>query len=350
LTIPFRLRLSLVSLIAAFAFCLAGHAHGAPRPPACSVKAASPLVVNVRDKGAKGDGKNNDTAAIQKAIDAVGGTGGTVYVPDGVYMVVGVGKAQLQLRSNMTFKLSDHATLRVIPNGETHYAALRINRQSDIAIVGGTLQGERTKHKGKKGQWGMGVFVGPDAKRVTIAGVTAREMWGDGFYVRDSDDIAFCSVVAVHNRRQGLSIVGGNRLLVTNSVFRDTHGTRPSAGIDIEPNNSDQAVTDVRIEYSKFIDNAGGGIMIAGKKGRVANVQIRHNVFEGGRPILIENAPRVHSTEICKNRYISKEEQASEGFNSFTQPVEAVALQADCSAGRDMRFEVNRNTKKKKKK
>ena len=29
----------------------------------------------------------NDTAQIQKAIDEVAGTGGTVYVPDGVYMV-----------------------------------------------------------------------------------------------------------------------------------------------------------------------------------------------------------------------------------------------------------------------
>jgi hypothetical protein len=343
------MRLALISLIAAGALSFAATLE-AQAFDGCSVRPTSPLVVNVKDRGAKGDGKTDDTAAIQKAIDAVADTGGTVYVPDGVYMVVGVGARQLQLRSNMTFKLSRHAILRVIPNGKTHYAVLRINRGSDIAIVGGTLQGDRAKHKGKKGEWGMGVFVGPDAKRVTIAGVTARDMWGDGFYVRDSADIAFCSVVAIHNRRQGLSIVGASRLLVTNSVFRDTRGTRPSAGIDIEPNGPDQEVADVRIEYSKFIDNAGDGIMVAGKKGRVANIQIRHNVFEGNRPILIENAPRVHSTEICKNRYISKQVHTSEGFNTFAQPVEAVALQADCSAGRDMRFEVNRNTKKKKKK
>ena len=350
LTIPFRLRLSLVSLIAAFAFCLAGHAHGAPRPPACSVKAASPLVVNVRDQGARGDGKTDDTAAIQKAIDAVAGTGGTVYVPDGVYMVTGVGSERLTLRSKMTIKLADRAILKVIPNDAKKYSVLKISEASDVAVVGGTLQGDRFEHKTKKGQWGMGIFIGRDAERVTVVGVTSRDMWGDGFYVTHSNNVALCSVVAIRNRRQGLSIISARNLLVTNSIFRDTHGTRPSAGIDIEPNGPDQEVADVRIEYSKFIDNAGDGIMIAGKKGRVANVQIRHNVFEGGRPILIENAPRVHSTEICKNRYISKQEHTSEGFNSFAQPVEAVALQADCSAGRDMRFEVNRNTKKKKKK
>jgi len=306
-------------------------------------------VVNVKDKGAKGDGKTNDTPAIQSAIDAIGGTGGTVYVPDGVYMVVGVGAQQLKLRSNMTFKLSRHAILKVIPNGEEHYSVLRIDRGSDLAIVGGTLQGDRAKHKGKKGEWGMGVFVGPESKRVTIAGVTARDMWGDGFYVTNSTDVAFCSVVAIHNRRQGLSIVGANRLLVTNSVFRDTRGTRPSAGIDIEPDKFQQRIANVRIEESKFINNVGGGIVIAGKKADVANVRITHNVFEGNRPIKIENAPGVHSTQICKNRYITKKKPVSEGFNTFAEPVDIVAMQFDCNEGSDMRFELNRNTKKKKK-
>ena len=341
---------ALLTLIAATcALCAATSAQSAPSDDACAVTPASPLVVNVRDKGAKGDGKTNDTPAIQRAIDAVGGTGGTVFVPDGTYMVVGVGAEQLQLRSNMTLKLSDHAILKVIPNGEERYSVLRINQVSDVAIVGGTLQGDRSKHKGKKGEWGMGIFIGPKVERVKVKGVTARDMWGDGFYVTDATDVAFCSVAAIHNRRQGLSIIKADRLLVIDSIFRDTRGTRPSAGIDIEPNKPDELVTNVRILHSKFIDNAGDGIMIAGKKGHVANVQIRYNVFEGGRPILIENAPRVRSTEICKNRYISKQTQSTSGFNSFAEPAEVVALQADCSAGRDLRFEVKRFTKKKKK-
>jgi polygalacturonase len=335
----------LFPLIAAI---LAGPAHSAPLN-SCSVKPSSPLVVNVRDEGAKGDGKTDDTAAIQRAIDAVGGAGGTVYVPDGIYMVVGVDAEQLQLRSNMTLKLSGHAILKVIPNGAEHYSVLRINQVSDVAIVGGILQGDRAKHKGKKGEWGMGISIGPNAQRVTVVGVTAKDMWGDGFYVIRATDVAFCSVVADHNRRQGLSIIDTDRLLVTNSVFRDTHGTRPSAGIDIEPDKPDQRVSNVIIEKSKFVDNAGGGIMIAGKKGEVANVRITQNVFEGTRPILVENAPRVHSTQICKNRYIAKELPTSEGFNTFSEPVNVVALQANCSEGRDMRFETNRFTKKKKK-
>jgi len=92
----------------------------------------------------------------------------------------------------------------------------------------------------------------------------------------------------------------------------------------------------------KFIDNAGGGILIAGGQGDVANVRITQNLFEGPRPIRIKYAPRVHPAQICKNRYIAKEVPASEGFNAFADPADIVVVQDDCGKGRDMRFEMNR--------
>ena len=341
------MRLPLAAMIAAGALCFAASAQAGFE--GCTIAPASPLVVNVKDKGAKGDGRADDTAKIQKAIDEVAGTGGTVYVPDGVYMVHATGRRRLLLGSRMTLKLADRAVLKVIPNGAKAYSTLKIANVSDVTVVGGTLQGDRAAHKSKAGEWGMGITIGPEARRVTIAGVTAKDMWGDGFYVGGAIDVAFCSVVADHNRRQGLSIVKAKRLLVTNSVFKNTRGTRPSAGIDLEPDGPTETIAAVRIEHSKFINNAGGGIMIAGKKGEVANVEISHNVFEEGRPILVENAPRVRSTAICNNRHIAQQEQPTEGFNSFAEQVEVVSLQADCREGRDLRFEVNRNKKKKKK-
>lgn len=326
---------------------LAGPAHSA-RVDACNVTPTSPLVVNVKDTGAKGDGRTEDTKAIQKAIDKVAGTGGTVYVPPGTYMVRGHGKEPLKLRSKMTLKLADRATLKVLPNGQPRYYTLRIHDASDVVVVGGTLLGDRKEHKAKKGEWGMGIHIARGAKRVTVANLTAMNMWGDGFYVKDATDVAFCNVTAVNNRRQGLSIISGNRILVTNSEFRDTRGTRPSAGIDLEPNKPEDRIANVRIERSKFIDNEGGGIMIAGKKGEVVNVEIVHNLFEGAeRPILVENAPRVRSTSICENRYVRKEAVDNAGFNAFADKVEVVSLQMDCRDGRDMRFEKSRQTKRK---
>ena len=304
---------SLVLALATF-FVGASNSHAAD---GCNAAPTSSLVVNVRDRGAKGDGKTNVTPQIQKAIDEVAGTGGTVYVPDGVYMVTADGAASLQLKSKMTLKLANGAILKAIPNGANHYSVLRIAEASDVIVTGGTLMGDRAEHQSKGGEWGMGIRIGPNVARVTIAGVTAKEMWGDGFYVEGATDVAFCSVIATHNRRQGLSIIEADRLLVTKSVFQQTRGTRPSAGIDIEPDKRDQKAINIRIEHSKFINNAGGGVMIAGKRGHVADVEIVRNVFEEDRPILIENAPHVRSTAICDNRLIGRQEPSQEGLNSF---------------------------------
>ncbi|WP_083239286.1 right-handed parallel beta-helix repeat-containing protein [Methyloceanibacter superfactus] len=337
---------SLISALALFVAVPSSHAF-----EGCNAKPTSAQVVNVKHMGAKGDGKENDTGTIQKAINEIAGTGGTVYVPNGVYMVRATGKGRLRLRSKMTLKLADGAVLKVIPNRARSYSVLKIGKATDVNVIGGTLLGDRGEHDGKAGEWGMGIRIGPEVKRVSIVGVTAEEMWGDGFYVEGATDVAFCSVVATHNRRQGLSIVEANRLLVTDSVFEQTRGTRPSAGIDIEPDRPEQKVVNVRIEHSRFINNAGGGVMIAGKRGYTADVEIVRNVFEEGRPILIENAPHVRSTEICDNRHIGQVAPPQEGLNAFAETVEVVSLQADCRSGRDMRFEMNRgNTKKKKKK
>jgi len=71
--------------------------------------------------------------------------------------------------------------------------------------------------------------------------------------------VRFCAVTADANRRQGLSIIQADGVLVLNSIFKNTRGTRPGAGIDFEPDRESQEITNVRIVGSKFIDNAGAG-------------------------------------------------------------------------------------------
>lgn len=50
------------------------------------MNASDPGNLNVRAFGAAGDGKTNDTAAIQRALDAAGKVEGTVHLPPGVYL------------------------------------------------------------------------------------------------------------------------------------------------------------------------------------------------------------------------------------------------------------------------
>lgn len=334
------LRLSAVALgalvFASPAFAAADTAATCTPPP------ASTLVVNVKDRGAKGDGQTDDTAAIQAAIDAVKSSKGTVLVPKGVYMIDAVDK-RLKLKDDMTLKLAEGAVLKVIPNNAEKYSLLTINDVSNVWVIGGTLEGEREQHMGKAGQWGYGIRIGKGAKRITVSNVISRKMWGDGFYVQDAEDVRFCGVTADANRRQGLSVVQVDGLLVLNSVFKNTHGTRPSAGIDFEPDRVEQKITNVRIIGSKFLDNAGAGILVAGKKARVTKIEMTRNTFRNN-PVVVEYAPSL-AAAICGNRQTSTATEHTAGFNAYAEPIEVVALQNDCGGGG---FVVDRQKKRKK--
>lgn len=271
-------------------------------PPGCANAPTSSGVVNVKDKGATGDGRTDDTAAIQTAIDEIAGTGGTVFVPDGTYMVNADAGNWLTLKSDMTLKLSRGATLKAIPTRRSYYAILFIAGVSNVAVVGGTLEGEREGHLGRSGEWGMGIRIDRGAHHITVSEVTAKKMWGDGFYVEGARDVRFCSVTAEDNRRQGLSIIEADGVLVTSSVFKNTRGTPPASGIDLEPDRAAQRITNVRIENSGFVDNAGAGLLIYGE-GHIANIEIINNAFAGNaRAIKIKHASALASSAICHNR------------------------------------------------
>ncbi len=331
----------------AVALLLAEAPARAAAPDRCAPPPPSKLVVNVKDKGAKGDGKTDDTKAIQAAIDAAAETKhSTVLVPAGTYMVdVDYPKA-LRLKSDMTLKLDSGATIKAIPTNKPHYVMLWIKEASNVWVVGGTFYGERDKHKGKGGQYGYGIRVGgrgegPVTKHVTVIGVTAKKMWADGFHVFNAEDVRFCSVTADANRRQGMSIIKADGVLIANSVFKNTRGTKPSAGIDLEPSAPGQKIRNVRIIDSKFINNAGAGIIASAHTEQVSNIEMRGNVFEGNTPIRLINA-QGNAAAVCGNRQLTKGVDLSGGLNAYADPVKSVSIQEACG---DMSF-IKSNTRK----
>lgn len=305
------------------------HAFAAP---GCAKPPASSLVVDVRRTGAKGDGRTDDTAALQAAFDKVGGTGGTVLVPDGTYMVDAVSnERRLKIRKDTTLKLSPGAVIKAIPNGALNYSLLTISNVANVTVSGGTLEGDRAQHTDKAGEWGMGLMIGEGAKNVTVSGVTSKEMWGDGFYVATAQNVTFCSVVSDHNRRQGLSVIEVDQLEVVSSVFSNTQGTRPGAGIDFEPDNVQQRISNVRVHNSKFLNNKGPGILVAGKKGvsLISKLEITENLFVGAVPLKIEYSPEVLQSQICRNRQMVRQ-AVDAGLSTYQEPKEVLVIQQEC--------------------
>ena len=109
-------------------------------------------VLDVRAMGAKGDGKTDDTAALQKALDDCGGTGGTVKLTPGNYL-----SRPLTIKTKTTLLIEAGATLTASTN------------QNDFLKT----PGDWTKAKGG------GDFVpflsGKDLENVTIAGAGTIE-------------------------------------------------------------------------------------------------------------------------------------------------------------------------------
>lgn len=79
-------------------------------------------VFDVRDFGATGDARTPDTAAIQAAIDAANREGGgLVVVPEGAYAT-----GPIELRSNVTLRITRSAVLKAIPPDQHAYPLLAL--------------------------------------------------------------------------------------------------------------------------------------------------------------------------------------------------------------------------------
>jgi hypothetical protein len=178
--------------------------------PAISAAAST---VDVRERGARGDGRTLDTRAIQAAIDAAAPAGAVVDVPPGDYVC-----GTLRLRDRTTIRLAAGATLIASPDdadfdrpaasrretfadeetSDHRFALLQGQGISRVRIVGpGRIDGNRTSRSGPKpialrecaeveirdlsianaGNYAIGLL---GCAGVGIQGVTIRNGYSDG--------------------------------------------------------------------------------------------------------------------------------------------------------------------------
>jgi parallel beta-helix repeat protein len=99
-----------------------------------------------------------------------------------------------------------------------------------------------------------------------------------------SRSISIVNCTADHNRRQGLSIIRVDGMVVRNSTFKNSQGAAPETGIDIEPNDN-ETVNNVTIAGCTLSNNAGGGfqcgVRISSKGAVISNVVIDGSTLNG---------------------------------------------------------------------
>ena len=268
------------------------------------------FVANVRDAayGAVADGVSDDTAAIQRAIDAVSAAGGGIVdIPAGNYMIntlhqkgYSYERAGLVLKSNIIVRMANGAVLRAIPNGERSYQIFSITHVDNVHIMGGKLIGDRDTHIGNLGQTGYGVRI-TDATNVVIEDLYAGEFWGDGVFLgEDSRNITLYRVICDHNRRQGMSIVGGHNVKILESEFKRSDGTPPKSGIDIEPEGDHPIVSGVEIRNCLFEGSSTGFVVSNQYSNSVAeNIIFADNIVRGNKTAI--NLVGIQSGEVTGN-------------------------------------------------
>ncbi|KAA8562026.1 Exo-poly-alpha-D-galacturonosidase [Pseudomonas extremaustralis] len=247
-----------------------------------------PKVFDVKQYGAKGDGIQLDTVAIQSAIDACT-TGGKVLLPKGTYK-----SGALYLKSNMTLEIAEGATLLgseraedyplagyiQYPYSTTVRPASLINalprdpRQhqsfENIRIVGkGTLDGNGWKRRAdvrdERGQ-SLPFYIPSDNTRYAQDGVLAKaqveQAVARGMNVKDAYGQMRSSLITLRNVKN--VFYGG--FTVLNPAF---HGI-----MNLETENVVLANT----THTTYDANNGDGIEFANSKGAL----VFNNIFDTG--------------------------------------------------------------------
>lgn len=215
------------------------------------------VLISVKSRGAKGDGGTDDTAAIQAALNSLP-EGGTVYFPNGIYMV----SDDLIVPAKVTVKGDTSSIVRRMPNALTTYNVFKVVEAGNVTFDSLIIEGDREKHEGTAGEWGMGISFNA-ATDCVVRNCVISDCWGDGIYIGShgtvgSKNITVDGVRVDYARRNGISVINVDGLLVTDCDIRNTSGTAPQYGICFECNETNESVKNAHVSDCIFSDNKYG--------------------------------------------------------------------------------------------
>jgi len=252
--------------------------------------------MNVKQFGAKGDGITDDTDSIQLAFN----TCKNIIINNGTYMVDA--SVSVKPNSNSNIKLIN-ATLKALPNNLDNYEVMLISNKENVNISGGIISGERTEHTGETGEWGMCVSIRNQSKNITLTNMKLIDGWGDGLYVANGINVKAKNIIIDNNRRNGISLINGDYIVIEECEIINTNGKLPECGIDLEPNQND-TLTNVTIKNCYIHDNKQGitcyNAYYQTLPNAINNVNIINNIFDDhtSEDIKLEN---VNNENIINN-------------------------------------------------
>lgn len=173
----------------------------------------------------------------------------------------------LNVPSNITIEFEPGAEIQLLAHNHTIYQMMRVWDRTNVKIYSPRLNGRKDLNSAAGGEFGMGIDI-RGGSGVRIYDPVTLNMWGDGIYYGESGatsprDGYILKHVADGCRRQGMSIVAADGLVVDSPTWKNIAGTPPAAGLDIEPDNNQVEIKGIRIINPVTENCAGPGILIA---------------------------------------------------------------------------------------
>jgi Right handed beta helix region len=207
------------------------------------------------------DGSVDYTAYVQRALD----NHRQVLFPNFPILINAKG---LTISSNSIIVFEKDSKIKLLPNDESHYEMLRLHDVENVTLYNANVEGDKHEHKGIKGEWGMGISI-RGAKNVKLFNSVVKFCWGDGIYLGITEkssnnvNITITNTLLDDNRRNGMSIITAENLMVKNLVVANTHGTPPMAGVDIEPDANTDVIKKLSFDGITSFNNATHGFLFA---------------------------------------------------------------------------------------
>ena len=252
------------------------------------------IVINVRDYGAKGNGKDDDTAVFQKCVDLLKKKGGgTMVVPRGDYPITfltffGKGYSNITISGENANILQTIARQRIsVENNKFQTYAKRFAADGCFVFDAQVTQQTDDRNSIKNIKISGLNFIS-DVKKYgfdellhqvsahgvsnfTIENCTFTGFLSDGIAINGGTDfskfhdaynkdvsIINCTFDGVNkNNRQGISIYYSDGFLIDGCVFKNTTRDDMPGAIDIEPDRGINVVRNGVIRNCKFY-NIGG--------------------------------------------------------------------------------------------
>src|SRR5574340_933933 len=252
---------------------------------------------NVRGFGAKGDGKTDDTASIQRAIDAAAEKQATVYVPEGVFLCSALKlRAQMGLAADPAWRYS-RAGGAILRLGDDKAKCLLDMTQANGSTVSGLcLDGQRL------GEEIHGVLVDkPEYKTEDSWRIERCQIgWfsGDGVHLTRIWCFSMRHSMVCYIGRNGMWLKGWDGFLLDNWLSGNGE-----AGFGAYEENASNMLVANRIEWNRaggiiirsgnnyninnnYIDRSGGpGISLLGTAGRCLHFPVTGKmIYRSGAP------------------------------------------------------------------